>query len=553
MQTLDAEAKLEDLYQGSMALDASVTARSAASDGPWVLAATILGSSMALIDGTVISVALPVLQGTFRATVSQVQWIVESYALFLASLLLVGGSCADHFGRRLTYVIGIVVFTGASICCGFSTNVHQLIWARAVQGIGGALIGPGSLAIITSTFSEKERGRAIGAWSAFTACSAAIGPLIGGWLVEYASWRWLFFINVPLAFAVVALAWWKVPESRAARTTGTPDWLGAALGTIGLGGLVFGLIETSNAGWRHPSVAGPLIAGVAALAVFLIVEARVESPMLPLTLFRSRNFRGASMLTLFLYAAFAGVIFFLPFNLIQVQGYSPTAAGASILPFILIVLLLSRWSGGLVTRYGPKPPLVSGSLIAASGFTLFALPGVGGTYWTTFFPAVVMLGTGMAMSMTPLTTTIMGAVEEGRLGVGSGVNNVISRMASLLSVAVLGIVFAYVFASQLDHRMSALHVEPGIVHSVSAQKAKLAAIEMPPHIGAGPASLIKRAVAESYVSGFRSVMIIAASLSIMSALSTLFMFETEGQHARGSRRGPPKLRVLRGRRRQTAD
>ena len=547
MQTLDAETKLEHLYNGGIALEAPAVARTRTSDGRWVLAATILGSSMALIDGTVISVALPVLQGTFHATVSQVQWIVESYALFLAALLLVGGSFADHFGRRLTYMIGILVFTGASVCCGISTNVHQLIWARAVQGIGGALIGPGSLAIITSTFSERDRGRAIGTWSGFTACSAAIGPLIGGWLVEYASWRWLFFINVPLAFAVIALAWWKIPESRGARTGGSPDWWGAALGTIGLGGLVFGLIETSNAGWSHPSVAGPLIAGVAALGIFLIVEARVKTPMLPLTLFRSRNFRGASMLTLFLYAAFTGVIFFLPFNLIQVQGYSPTAAGASILPFILIILLLSRWSGGLVCRYGPKLPLVTGSLIAAAGFMLFAVPGVGGTYWTTFFPAVVMLGTGMAMSMTPLTTTVMSTVEEGRLGVGSGVNNVISRMASLLSVAVLGIVFAYVFAAQLDHRLSALHIQPEIARSVSAQKAKLAAIEMPPNITAGPASVVKRAVAESYVSGFRSVMIIAASLSIMSALSTIFMLEPAAQD-HGSTRASSKLRALRAKR-----
>src|SRR5882762_969007 len=289
--------------------------------GPWILAATILGSSMAFIDSTVVNVALPALQASFRATVVDVQWVVESYGLFLGALILVGGSTGDLFGRRRIFLAGVTLFAVASAGCGLAQSVEQLMVARAVQGIGAALLVPGSLAIISASFPGQDRGRAIGTWSGFTAITTAIGPVLGGWLIEHASWRWVVFINLPLAAVVMAISVWRIPESRRANA-GRIDWFGALVGTAGLGGLIVGFIESVNLGWRNPLVFGSLIVGFGCLVAFVFIEATVNSPMLPLALFQSRSFSGANLLTLFLYAAI-GIFFFLfPLNLIQVQRYS---------------------------------------------------------------------------------------------------------------------------------------------------------------------------------------------------------------------------------------
>ena len=444
--------------------------------GAWILLTTILGSSMAFIDGTVVTVALPVLQNAFRATVAQVQWVIEAYALLLAALLLLGGSLGDRFGRRRVYVIGIVIFAAASAWCGLSTNVHQLILSRAIQGIGAALLIPGSLSIISASFNEEDRGRAIGTWAGCTAITTAVGPVLGGWLVEHASWRWAFFINLPLAVVVIGLASFRVPESRGEETGAALDWPGALFATLALGLLVFGLIESTTRGWSHPAVFGTGLTGLVFLAVFVLWEGHTRAPMMPLALFRSSNFSGANAVTLFLYTALGGALFFLPFNLIQVQGYSPTAAGASLLPFILIMFLLSRWTGGLVHRYGSRLPLVVGPLIAALGFALFALPNVGGSYWDTFFPPACVLGLGMAVTVAPLTTTVMGAAGKDNAGVASGINNAVSRVGGLLAVALFGIILAHVFSSHLDEKLAGLGVDHGVRRSISEQKTRLAAI-----------------------------------------------------------------------------
>src|ERR1700723_7746 len=305
----------------------------------WVLAATILGSSMAFIDSTVVNVALPALQESLHATVVGVQWVVESYGLFLGALILVGGSLGDLFGRRLVFLIGVGIFAAASVACGLASNIHQLVIARSVQGIGAAFLVPGSLSLISASFEEKTRGQAIGTWSGFTAITTALGPVLGGWLIEHASWRWIFFINVPLAAAVIVISLWRIPESREVRA-GRVDWLGALVATVGLGGVVYGFIESTTLGWNQPLVYGSLILGFALLIAFAFIEARVNSPMVPLALFASRGFSGANLLTLFLYAAL-GIFFFLfPMDLIQVQGYSTTATGAAALPLILLLFVL---------------------------------------------------------------------------------------------------------------------------------------------------------------------------------------------------------------------
>ena len=486
---------------------------------PWILAATILGSSMAFIDSTVVNVALPAIQGTFHASVVDVQWVVESYGLFLGALILAGGALGDLFGRRLMFTIGVAIFALASLGCGVAATIHQLIVARSIQGFGAALLVPGSLAIISTFFDEKSRGQAIGTWSGFTTITMAIGPVMGGWLVEHASWRWAFFINLPLAAAVLAISIWRIPESRN-NNAGRLDWLGTLLGGFGLGGLVFGFTESANLGWRNPLVVAGLTIGVGCLITFVVAEERASSPLVPLKLFQSPTFRSANLLTLFLYAAL-GIFFFLfPLNLIQVQRYSATATGAAMLPMILLMFLLSRWSGGLVARYGPRLPLIIGPLIAASGFVLLAVAPIGSSYWTTYFPVMIVLGFGMAVTVAPLTTTVMNSVDQERVGAASGINNAVARVAGVLAIAVFGMLMVHAFSSRLNQQMSSLSLPANVVHEVQANEIKLAGLQVPAGVDPEAKSAIDQSVKKAFVFGFRIVLLICVGLGIASAAVT---------------------------------
>src|ERR1700716_3374438 len=367
----------------------------------WTLVATILGSSLTFIDATVVNVALPALQADLHATITDVQWVVEAYALFLGALILVGGSMGDQFGRKRVFLLGVVFFTVASVFCGIATSPATLIVGRALQGIGAAFLVPGSLSIISATFDDAERGRAIGTWSGFSAITTALGPVIGGWLIEHVSWRAAFFINVPLAVIVIVLSLRFMDESRDPSRTERIDWLGALLGIIGLGGLIFGLLEGAPLGPSSPLGIGSLALGIVCLGLLVVVERRSRNPMMPLHLFRSRTFTLANVLTLLLYGALSVVLFLLPLELIQVQHYTALEAGAALVPLAIIMFGLSRWAGGLIVRVGARLPLTVGPAIAAVGIGLFARAGMADSYWSTIFPAVCLLGFGMTITVAP--------------------------------------------------------------------------------------------------------------------------------------------------------
>lgn len=484
----------------------------------WVLAATILGSSMAFIDGSVVNVALPVMQAELGTSVRGAQWVVNAYMLTLSALILPGGAAGDRLGRRRLFVIGVTLFAAASLACALAPGAAALVVARAVQGVGGACLVPSSLAIISATFPDRERGRAIGTWAGFSALTTALGPVLGGWLVDTWSWRLIFLLNLPIAAAALALAFRHVPESRDESGNVGVDWRGALLATAALGALAFGLTEASDLRWTHPAVLGSLGAAIAVLGLFLRHEARARWPMMPLGLFRSAAFSGANVMTLLLYFALGGTLFFLPFDLIRVQGYSAAQAGAAFLPFPLIMGGLSRWSGGLVQRYGARAPLLVGPLIAAAGFGLLARPGIGGSYWSTFFPAICVLGLGMAVSVAPLTTTVMGAVDTRHAGVASGINNATARVAGMLAVALLGAVTVGVFRGRLDRGLEAAGASAPVRRALYRDAARLAEARVPGNLDPAERRRLRRVVDEAFVGSVRMVMLTAAGLALLGGV-----------------------------------
>ena len=417
----------------------------------WVLAATILGSTMAYIDESVANVALPAIETGLGTTLAAMQWVINAYMLCLSVLVLIGGAAGDRFGRRRLFLIGVAVFAAASAACGLAPSIVSLIAARAAQGVGAALAVPSSLAIIGAAFDETERGKAIGLWSGAAAIAAGVAPMLGGWMIDHWSWRAIFLINPVVAVPTLWIALRHVPESRDPHAPAELDWRGAILAFGGLGCLVFGLIAASAVGWHDALVIGSLMVGAVLLAALFRQERRSAAPMIPLGLFASRDFSGVNLLTLLLYGALGGAFFFLPFALIQLHLYSATEAGAAFLPFTITLGALSRWSGGLLDRFGARWPLTIGPAIATLGLALLALPRADGRYWTTFLLPMVVLGFGMAVTVAPLTTSVINSVPGHQTGVASGINNAVASVASLLVVAVLGTVAIGVF----DHALNA--------------------------------------------------------------------------------------------------
>lgn len=404
------------------------------------LAATVLGSSMAFIDGSVVNVALPAMRVALKADAAQVQWIVNAYLLLLGALVLIGGSAGDRYGRRRVFVLGVALFGLASLGCALAPDAPWLIAARALQGIAAAMLVPASLAILGSTFDDEERGGAIGTWAGLGAVTTAVGPVLGGWLVDHVSWRAIFLINIPLAVATVWLALAAVRESRD-EAVDHLDWLGAALAASGLGAVTWGLTAVGQRGWGSLAVWAALALGAALLAVFGVSQARQKHPMMPLSLYRSKTFSGANLLTLALYFGLTGALFFLPFELIARHGYSAAKAGATLLPFSLVMGALSGVAGKAADRFGARTLLTIGPILAGVGFGLLGAPWIASGYWTGVLPAVLVLAIGMTLAVAPLTNTVMSAVASSHAGVASGINNAVARIAGLLAVAVLGLIY----------------------------------------------------------------------------------------------------------------
>jgi EmrB/QacA subfamily drug resistance transporter len=480
--------------------------------------ATILASATANIDESVVNVALPVIEKDLAASVEVIQWLVNAYTLCLSALLLVGGAAADRYGRRKIFIIGLAVFAAASLWCGLSPSIAQLIAARAVQGVGAALLVPCSLALIGASFDESERGKAIGTWAAFSAIASAIGPLLGGWIVDHFTWRWIFLINPPIALFAIWIAYSHVPESVDPQARGTLDWRGALLALLGLGGVCFGLMAAPSLGWSDVKVIAALAGGLLLLAAFLYVERYSATPMLRLDLFRSRAFSAVNLLTLLLYAALGATLFFLPFAIIQVHGYSAVLAGAVFLPLTIVMVLLSRWSGGLLDRFGARLPLVIGPAIAALGFALLAWSVGGGAYWA-FLGSTTILGFGMAISVAPLTTAVLNAVPAHETGTASAINNADASLANLLAVAIFGMLALGFYDRALNRHLGDTTISTETLQSVEAARGQFITPQAT-HTPAGAEqtraqTIIKTSLGDS----IEQIMMLAALLALGAAAS----------------------------------
>jgi EmrB/QacA subfamily drug resistance transporter len=432
--------------------EAHKPSETAAAATRWVLPATILGSSMSFIDGSVVNVALPAMQRDLATSFGTMQWVANGYMLTLASLILLGGAAGDRFGRRRIFMIGLAGFAAASLACALAPSAAWLVAARLAQGIAAALLTPASLAIIGASYHGEARGPAIGTWAAAGALTTALGPPLGGWLVDVVGWRAIFFITLPIAAVALLLAA-KLPADRGIEDREPLDWRGALLAVLSLGFLSYGLIALGEA--RHLLGAAAIAASVPTAWLFVRTEAQAKSPMMPLTLFRNANFSGANALTVLLYAALGGALFLLPFLLIDVHGYSAMAAGAAFLPFSAIMGIGSRWSGGLVEQLGARPLLIAGPLVTAAGYVILGLSGEGASYWVNVLPGLIAMSIGMTISIAPLTTTVFDSAPDEKSGTASGINNAAARAGSLLAVAALGLAFAASKAAGGEHSMVA--------------------------------------------------------------------------------------------------
>jgi EmrB/QacA subfamily drug resistance transporter len=482
------------------------------------LIATILGSTVVFLDGTVVNVALPAISGDLDAGLAGQQWVVEAYMLTMVSLLLVGGSLGDQFGRRRLFVIGLIGFAFTSVLCAVAPTVEVLVAARALQGVTGALLVPGSLAIVAATFEGAERGKAVGTWTAWTGIATVIGPAGGGALIGLLSWRAIFWVNLPLIAATVALTLHAVEESRDPDAFRGIDWAGILLSAAGLGGPVFALIEQPANGWEDPKVWIPLAGGIACFALFIVREATARHPMLDLSLFRIRNFAVANLTTLAAYAGLIGALFFVTLYLQQVAGYSALEAGLATTPVSVILFLLSPRFGRMTMSIGPRLPMCTGPIVGGIGLLMLMRVGSDPGYVAEVLPGLVVFGLGLAATVAPLTATVLDSVEERHMGVASGANNGISRVAGLLAIAVLGAVISGSFSSTLDEKLGDRPLDPPAARAVEEAKEKPLAVPATDGLPSAEASRIEEASADASASAFHLSMLIGGLLMILGGV-----------------------------------
>jgi EmrB/QacA subfamily drug resistance transporter len=488
--------------------------------GKLILLATTLASGMAFFDGSTTGVALPTIQLYFHASQIQIQWVVNAFALTLASLLLLSGSLGDRFGRKKIFSWGIVLFTAASILSALSRSVSQLVIFQAIQGVGAAMMVPGSLALINTSFEESTRGKVIGLWAGYSGGIAAAGPFLGGWLTQTFGWPSVWWINVPLGLIALIITLNFIPESRNPDAKKL-DWLGAVWLALGLFGLSYGLMEAPASGWHHWYTAGSLVAGVILLIIFGLWERRMRNsePLVPLQIFKSKLVLGANLVTLFVYFSLYGLLFFLTLNLQQVQGYSPLVAGLASLPPILIITFLTGPAGGLSDRIGPRLQMILGPALVAVGMAYLSVAGVHANYWITFFPGQVLFGVGMCLLIAPLTKSAL-SVPSHYSGAASGVNNAVSRIAAMMAIAVLGAVMLSLFTGSLNKNVAAssLPLSAEQRQQITAQSSKLGGIEIPQSFDQTSAAAAKSVVQNSFVHAFAWAMRITAGLALLGAV-----------------------------------
>ncbi|MFZ0453438.1 MAG: MFS transporter [Ignavibacteriaceae bacterium] len=493
----------------------------------WTLVSTILASSMVFIDFTALNVALPAIQNDFNISGKSLLWIINAYSIFLSSLLLVGGSIGDIFGRKKIFIIGIILFSASSLLCGISNGKLMLIISRAFQGIGGALMVPESLAIISAVIPSERRGKAFGTWSTFSALTTIIGPVLGGWLAGIGLWRIIFFINIPLAVFTVYVLLLKVPESRD-ESANHLDITGAFFATLGLGGITYGFLEASDSGFKNLRIEAALVIGFISLITFIIVEKRSRHPMMPLNLFKSKTFSGVNTLTLLIYAALNAALFFFPLNLIQIQGYPEEIAGLAILPFAILISGISRFSGKFSDKFGARKPLIIGPLLSGLGLLLLIFPGITkgpAEYWTTYFPGIFLLGLGMGIVVAPLTTAVMASVKAHHEGIASGINNTVARMAGLLAIAVLGTFMIISFKNNLEVKVDNLKIPAAKKIELLKNSNKLAETRPPDGLSEKESSLITLSIKKSFIASFNMIIIVSVILSWLSSLIAFFSID----------------------------
>lgn len=486
----------------------------------WTLLVTILASSLVFIDGNALNIALPALQNDMGLSGPQLLWVVNAYSLFLSALLLIGGAMGDRYGRNRIFSMGLFLFMLASLFCGISTNPVQLITARVFQGIGGALLIPGSLSILSAQFPAEKTGGAIGLWSMFSALTAIIGPLLGGWLAEMGLWRVIFFINIPFSLFVLWAIKYRVSESKNPEALKL-DIAGALFATLGLAGITYGFIESANKGFGNIIIITSLIIGGLSSIAFILSQHFGKHPMMPLKLFRITEFSITNIATLLIYGALSACLFFLPLNLVQVQGYSEVQTGLSMLPVIILIVLLSRISGKISDRIGARLFLSFGPLITGFGFLLFGYQGLTNgpeTFWQTFILPLVLLGTGMGLTVAPLTTTVMLSVSKNNSGIASGVNNTVSRMSGVLSIALMGAMVLTLFRQNLLGQLHELNMPLDFIESMNKAAINLGSTLPPANTPIERLEEVELVIKTSFIKSFNRVSLISAMAAWLSAI-----------------------------------